>query len=75
MQNMEFHMSWNLCENGNHENQIEDEREGNVVCTDCGLILGPIYQYSIVNNDKKYVPIKIIKTNILSQVYWKIKKY
>ena len=53
---MEFHMSWNLCENGNHENQIEDEREGNVVCTDCGLILGPIYQYSIVNNDKKYVP-------------------
>ena len=28
-----------------HENQVDDEREGNVVCTDCGLVLAPIYLY------------------------------
>ena len=31
---------------------MDDEREGNFVCTDCGLILGPIYQNFVVKNDK-----------------------
>ena len=37
-----------------HENQIDDEREGNVVCTDCGLVLEPIYLNSIDYNNNNY---------------------
>ena len=52
MQKTEFNKFWNLCEECSHKNQVDDEREGNVVCTDCGLILGPVYQNFIVKNDK-----------------------
>ena len=55
MQKMEFHTSLNLCKVCPHHNQVDDEREGNVVCTDCGLIIEPIYQDSIVNYDKKHL--------------------
>lgn len=52
MQKVEFCKFWNLCEECKHEHPVDDEREGNLVCTDCGLILGPIYQNFIVKNDK-----------------------
>ena len=34
---------------------MNDDREGNVVCTDCGLVIEPIYQNFIVNYDKNNV--------------------
>ena len=55
MQKTEFRTSLNLCKDCQHHNQVDDEREGNVVCTDCGLILEPIYQNLIVNYDNKNV--------------------
>ena len=50
---MEFRTSSNWCDVCRHLNQLDDEREGNVVCTDCGLIVEPIYQNLIVDYDKK----------------------
>ena len=35
-----------------HERTVDDEREGNVICTDCGLVLAPIYLDQIVNYNK-----------------------
>ena len=35
-----------------HERTVDDEREGNVVCTDCGLVLAPIYLNQIVKINK-----------------------
>ena len=52
MQKVESCEFWRWCKDCTHENQVDDEREGNVVCTDCGLILGSIYQNCIVKNDK-----------------------
>ena len=36
-----------------HKNQVDDEREGNIVCTDCGLVLEPIYLNTVeyINNN------------------------
>lgn len=42
--------STNCLLGGNHENICEDNGEGNSVCTDCGVILEPVYFYS-----KKYL--------------------
>ena len=50
---MAFHTSWNLCEKCEHKNQVDDDREGHVVCTDCGLVIEPIYHNVNVNYDKK----------------------
>ena len=38
-----------MCE---HKNQLDDDREAYVVCTDCGLVLEPIYKNSIKNSVK-----------------------
>ena len=45
----------NWCEVCKHEKQVDDDREGNVVCTDCGLVFEPIYKNLIVNYDKNNV--------------------
>ena len=53
-----------------HENEVEDEREGDVVCTDCGLVLSPIYHhqykkydhYNYLYNDNKHK--KIVSTSL-----------
>ena len=52
---MEFCLSSRLCEKCEHKNQLDDDREGHVVCTDCGLVLEPIYQNLIVNYDRNNV--------------------
>ena len=39
-----------------HEHQLDDDREGYVVCTDCGLVLETIYQNLIVKNNRNNVP-------------------
>ena len=55
MQKVEFRTSLELCKKCEHKNQVDDNREGHVVCTDCGLVLEPIYQNLIVNYDKNNV--------------------
>ena len=55
MQKVEFHTSLNLCKVCPHHNQVDDDREGNVVCTDCGLVIEPIYQNLTVNYNKNNV--------------------
>ena len=55
MQKVEFRTSLNLCKDCPHRNQVDDDREGNVVCTDCGLVIEPIYQNLSVGYDKNNV--------------------
>ena len=55
MQKMEFRTFSNWYEKCKHENKVDDDREGHVVCTDCGLVFEPIYQNLIVNYDKNNV--------------------
>ena len=52
---MGFCTSSNLCERSQHENLVDDYREGNVVCIDCGLVLEPIYEHPKINNNKNIV--------------------
>ena len=65
---MEFYTSLNLCRVCPHHNQLDDDREGNVVCTDCGLVIEPIYQNNIKNlhhqiYKDKNIDATIIKTS------------
>ena len=38
------------CEESEHVT-VDDEREGNVVCIKCGLVMGPIYLNLTVNKN------------------------
>ena len=48
-----------------HKNQVNDEREGNIVCTDCGLVLEPIYLNTVeyINNNNNVSTRQKKKTN------------
>ena len=55
-----------MCE---HENQLDDDREGHVVCVDCGLVLEPIYQNPPKNIDKNILLCHNSKNNVITTVF------
>ena len=55
MQRKEFQPFLNWCKICPHLNEVEDVREGNRVCTDCGLILDCVYSSSLLPATEKII--------------------
>ena len=55
MQRKEFQPFLNWCKICPHLNEVEDVREGNRVCTDCGLISDCVYSSSLLPAAEKII--------------------
>ena len=50
----------------NHNSQIEDFKTGDIVCTDCGLVMDQIYCYELYNSNQNVLNANKINNNFFS---------